>query len=70
MIAQFNRSVTDFFKVLIIRWLTWVRLFNFNVRYIFDKKHTAANELSRKLYKLSNDIDKVHEKNIDDFIDD
>ena len=28
------------------------------------------DELSRKSRELSNDIDKVHEKNIDDFIDD
>ena len=45
-------------------------MFNFNVRHVFDKRHIATDELSRKLRKLSNNIDEVHEKNIDDFIDD
>ena len=29
-----------------------------------------TDEFSRKFHKLSNDIDEVHEKNIDNFIDD
>ena len=45
-------------------------MFNFNVRYILDKKYTATGELFRKSHELSNDIDEVHEKNIDDFIND
>ena len=43
---------------------------NFNIRHVFDKRHTVTDELSRKSYKFSNDIDEIHEKNIDDFIDD
>ena len=45
-------------------------MFNFNVRHVFDKKRTATSKLFRRLYELSNNIDKVYEKNIDDFIDD
>ena len=45
-------------------------MFDFNVRYIFDKRHIATDELFRKSYKFSNDINEVYEKNIDDFIDD
>ena len=45
-------------------------MFNFNVRHVLDKRHTATDELSRKFHELSNDIDEVYEKNIDDFIDD
>ena len=45
-------------------------MFNFNIRYVFDKKHIAADELSRKFCKFSNDINKIHEKNLDDFIND
>ena len=45
-------------------------MFNFNVWHVFDKKYIAADELSRKSYEFSNDIDEVHEKNIDDFIND
>ena len=45
-------------------------MFDFNVRHIFDKKHIATDEFSRKSRESPNDIDKVHEKNIDVFIDD
>ena len=70
LIAQFNRSVADFSEVLMICWLTWICLFDFNVRHVFDKRHIMADELFRRLRELSNDIDEIHEKNIDDFIDD
>ena len=52
------------------RWSTWIYLFNFNVRHVFDKRHTAADELFRRFYESLNNIDEVYEKNIDDFIDD
>ena len=45
-------------------------MFNFNVRHIFDKRYTAADELFRRSREFSNDIDEVHEKNINDFIND
>ena len=53
-----------------IRWLTWICLFNFNVRYVLDKKHTATDELSRKSCEFSNDIAEIPEKNINGFIND
>ena len=70
LIAEFNRFVVNFSEILLIYWLIWIRLFNFNIWHILDKRHTAADELFRRLYKLLNNIDKVHEKNINDFIDD
>ena len=70
LIAQLNRSAVDFSEILMICWLAWIRLFDFNVRHVFDKRHTAADELSRRFREFSNDIDEIHEKNIDDFIDD
>ena len=70
LIVQLNRSAADLSEILMTRWLTWICLFNFNIRYVFDKKHIAADELSRRSCELSNDIDKIHEKNIDDCIDD
>ena len=70
LIIQFNHSAADFSEVLIIRWFTWIRLFDFNVRHVLDKRHIAADELFRRSREFLNDIDEVHEKNIDDFIDD
>ena len=69
LMTQFNRSAANLSEILIIRWLTWIRLFDFDVKHVLDKKHTIADDLSRQLWNLSNDIDEVHEKNIDDFID-
>ena len=70
LITQFNHSVVNFSETLMTCWLTWIRLFDFDVRHVLDKKHTATDELSRRLCEFSNDIDEVHEKNINDFIDD
>ena len=70
LIVQFNRSTVDLSETLMIRWLTWICLFDFNVRHVLDKRHIATDELFRKLCEFLNDIDKVHEKNINDFIDD
>ena len=70
LIAQLNRSAADLSEILMTRWLAWIRLFDFDVRHVFDKRHTVADELSRRSRELSNNIDEVHEKNIDDFIDD
>ena len=70
LIIQLNRSAVDLAEILIICYLIWIRLFNFNVRHIFDKRYIATDELFRKFCEFSNDIDEVHERNIDDFIDD
>ena len=44
-------------------------MFDFNVRHVLNKKYIATDELLRKFCEFSNEIDKVHEKNIDNFID-
>ena len=69
LIAQLNRSVADFLKVLIIYWLTWIKLFDFDVKHIFNKKYIVVNDFSRRSRDFSNDINEAHERNIDDFID-
>ena len=69
LITQFNRSVADFSEILIIRWLTWIKLFDFDVKHISDKKHIVVDDLFRRFRDSSNDINETHEKNIDDFID-
>ena len=69
LMTQFNRFVADFSKVLIIRWLTWIKLFDFNIKHVFNKKHTIVDNFSQRFRNFLNDIDETHEKNIDDFID-
>ena len=44
-------------------------MFNFNFRYAFDKKHIVVDDLSRQSHELSNDIDQMHKKIFNKFID-
>ena len=52
-----------------IWWLAWIPLFDFDVHHVLDCKHSALDELSRRLRESSNDADETHEKDINDFID-
>ena len=64
LIIQFNRSAVDLSETLMTRWLTWIHLFDFDVRHVLDKRYTATDELFRKSYEFSNDIDEIHEKTL------
>jgi len=44
-------------------------LFDFDVHHVFDRKHSALDELSRRLRESSDNEDETHEKDINDFID-
>ena len=70
LIAQLNRFALDLSEILMICWLAWIRLFDFNIRHVLDKRHTATDEFFWKFYELLNNIDEVHEENINDFIND
>jgi hypothetical protein len=48
--------------------LTWIRLFDFEVRHISGIKYIAINGLSRRPRTASDDINKIYEEDIDDFI--
>jgi len=43
-------------------------LFDFDVHHVFNRKHSALDELSRRLRESSDDEDETHEKDINDFI--
>ena len=68
LMTQFNHSAANLSKILIIRWLTWIKLFDFNVKHVFKKKHIIVDDFSRRSRNSSNDIDEAHEENIDNFI--
>ena len=48
LVAQLNRSATDLPGSLVTRWIAYIRLFDFKVRHIPGKKHTAADGLSQR----------------------
>ncbi len=50
-------------------WLTWIRLFDFDVHYVLNCKHNTLDELLRKLRESSDNEDEIHKKDINDFID-
>ena len=68
LVAQLNRSATDLPGALVTRWLAWIRLFDFDVRHVPGRKHTAADGLSRRPRVLSDVEDLQNEGDIDDFI--
>ena len=45
---QLNKSAADLPGAMITRWMAWIRLFDFEVRHVPGKKHTAADGLSRR----------------------
>ncbi len=68
LVDQLNWSDTNLSDALVIGWLVWIRLFDFEVRHVLDIKHTAADDLFKKS-SSSNDLKKVaEEKNIDDWM--
>jgi len=69
LVAQLNRLATDLLGALVTRWIAYIRLFDFEVRYVPRTKHTAADGLSWRPRTESDDIDEANEVDIEDFID-
>ena len=51
-----------------IRWLAWIRLFDFEVRYVPGTKYIVVDDLSRRPRTKSDDIDEEYIEDIDNFI--
>ena len=69
LIHQINGSASDIPGALLLRWLAWIRLFDFEIRHIPGTKNAAADSLSRKPAGPSDFHDKKTEADIDDWID-
>ena len=52
-----------------VRWIAWIQLFDFKVKHVPGKKHTAANGLSRRGATPEEMEQEAEEENIDDFIE-
>ena len=48
LVAQLNRAATDLPRALVTRWLAWIRLFEFDVKYVKGLKYTAVDRLLRR----------------------
>ena len=51
------------------RWIAYIRLFDFEIQHVLEKKHIVANGLSRRPCTKSNNIDKAYKIDINEFID-
>jgi hypothetical protein len=68
LVAQLNKAATDLPGALLTRWIAWMRLFDFEVKFIQGKKNTAADGLSRRRRSPSDDVDEAHEGDIDEWV--
>ncbi|RVD90130.1 uncharacterized protein DFL_001106 [Arthrobotrys flagrans] len=69
LVAQLNMPSTDLSGALVTRWLAWIWLFDFEVKHVPGKKHTAADGLSRRPATQEEIAEADNEEDIDDFID-
>ena len=68
LVAQLNQSGTDLPGALVTRWIAWIQLFDFKVRLISGRKHTAEDGLFRRPPTEANKAEAETETDIDDFI--
>jgi hypothetical protein len=69
LITQLNEVAIDLSSALLTRWIAWIRLFNFDVKHVSEKKHIATNELSRRSATKTEIKVKSRKLDINDFID-
>ena len=68
LVAQLNWPVMDLSGSVVVRWIAWIYLFNFDVRHILETKNTMTDGLSRQL-ATEKDMKKVENNNINKFLD-
>ena len=69
LVHQLNGSMTDVPGALLMRWIAWIRIFDFTVRHVAGLKNSAADALSRKPPGDTDLREKDEETDIDDFVD-
>ena len=53
---------------VVIRWIAWIYLFDFDIRHVLGMKNTVADGLSRQLV-TEEDVKEVENNNINKFLD-
>ena len=46
LVAQLNQAATDLSEVFVIQWMMWIKLFNFSIKYVSERKYSAINGFS------------------------
>jgi hypothetical protein len=52
-----------------MRWITWIWLFDFNIKHVLGRKYIVANNLLCRLYMILEVEEEEEEENIKDFMD-
>lgn len=68
-VPYFNGAGTDIPGALIVRWIDWIRLFDFEIKHMPGKKHITADRLFRRGATEQEIVDEANEEDIDGFID-
>ena len=68
LVAQLNQSATDLPGSVVVRWITWIHLFDFDVKHVPGTKNTVADGLLRQL-ATEEDVKEVENNNTDEFLD-
>ena len=63
LVAQLNGAAYDHSSAMLTCWLTWIRLFNFEVRHVKGATYTAANFLFKKLKHFKDTESNTAEEN-------
>ncbi|SCV59861.1 uncharacterized protein FFFS_14430 [Fusarium fujikuroi] len=69
LVYQLNGKANDVPGSLILRWISYLLLFDFEVRHVPGPKNGVADGLSRKQAGPSDQLDAEVEEDIEDFID-
>ncbi|KAK1825606.1 hypothetical protein QBC39DRAFT_404626 [Podospora conica] len=69
LVHQLNGAVSEVPGALLMRWIAWIRNFDFTVKHIPGTKNAAADALSRKPPGPSDLEDKDKMQDVDDFVD-
>ena len=54
LIYQLGRQVTNLPRSLVARWITWIQIWDFEIKYVLGKKNSTADGLLRQYCDVTN----------------
>ena len=68
LVAQLNQPAMDLPGSVVVRWIAWICLFDFDVKHVPGMKNIMADGLSRQL-ATKKDVKEAENNNTDKFLD-